>query len=111
MIRIGLAESDTLNRLWHWHEQSRNTTVILGEPLKEPPPAPPPPPLDNANGSMLAGIYREMDDDWNVRGSRALTARRVLRTYELAPATPWYVWLSVALAFILFMAWMLSPAR
>jgi hypothetical protein len=33
-------------------------------------------------------------------------ARRVLRTYELAPATPWYVWASVALAFIILMAWL-----
>jgi hypothetical protein len=33
-------------------------------------------------------------------------ARRVLRRFELAPVTPWYVWASVALAFIIVMAWL-----
>jgi hypothetical protein len=33
-------------------------------------------------------------------------ARRVLRRFELAPATPWYVWAIVALAFIILMAWL-----
>jgi hypothetical protein len=42
---------------------------------------------------------------------REAPARRVLRRFELAPVTPWYVWASVALAFIYLMAWMLSPAR
>jgi hypothetical protein len=37
--------------------------------------------------------------------------RRLLHTYELAPATPWYVWAIVALAFIIVMAWLCGSLR
>lgn len=37
--------------------------------------------------------------------------RTTLRRFELPPATPWYVWLSLALAFILIMAWLCSSSH